>query len=50
MDKIDRSGITVGEITNESIRKSITACLKCGVGSFQSPSEKCIFCGYKLPN
>ncbi len=45
-----KANITVGEITNDSIRKAITACPKCGVGSFQPPSKKCIFCGCKLPN
>ena len=49
LGKLDASRITVSEITDKSIRDNITACSKCGVGSFQSPSEKCIFCGCKLP-
>ncbi len=48
--KLDASSITVREITNKSLRDNITAWSKCGLGSFQPPSEKCIFCGCKLPN
>ncbi len=48
--KLDTSRITVSEITDKSIKDNITACSKCGLGSFQPPSGKCIFCGCKLPN